>query len=163
MIFICSTQVQNDNISRQFCFSKFWFFWVVRRVKGQKIAQNDKKLCPLQFISQEQYLQQFCFIFFKILIFGVFQSWSVNVKRKFWVVLHLLHMCVIFYLFFFFLQNDSPSETMKNVFYFIKKALSVLKIFKFLYFRLPLIFSLSAIVLEVDPRKILKFMMTSTV
>ena len=36
---------------------------------------------------------------------------------------------------------------MKNVFYFIKKAL---------YFHLPLFFSLSAIALEVDPRKTLK-------
>ena len=29
--------------------------------------------------------------------------------------------------------NDSPSKMMKNVFYFILKALFVLKIFKFLY------------------------------
>ena len=72
------------------------------------------------------------------------------------------HVCD-FLSILYFSQNDSPSKTMKNVFYFIEKALSVLKIFKFLYFRLPLIFSLSAIVLEVDPRKILKFMMTSTV
>ena len=48
---------------------------------------------------------------------------------------------------------------MKNVFYFIEKALFVLEIFKFLYFRFHLFFSLSAIALEVDPRKILKFMM----
>ena len=45
---------------------------------------------------------------------------------------------------------------MKNVFYFTQKALSVLEMFKFLYIRLPL-FSLSAIALEVDSRKILKF------
>ena len=51
----------------------------------------------------------------------------------------------------------------KMFFYFILKALFVLEIFKFLYFRLPLFFSLSAIALEVDPRKILKFMMSSTV
>ena len=49
---------------------------------------------------------------------------------------------------------------MKNVFYFIKKALFVLKIINFLYFRIPLFFSLLAIALEVDPRKILKFMMS---
>ena len=55
---------------------------------------------------------------------------------------------------FYFSPNDSSSKTMKNVFYFIKKALFVLKTFNFLYFRLPLFFSLSAIVLEVDPRKI---------
>ena len=43
------------------------------------------------------------------------------------------------------------------------KTFFVLEIFKFLHFRLPLFFSLSAIALEVDPRKILKFMMSSTV
>ena len=51
---------------------------------------------------------------------------------------------------------------MKNV-YFIEKALFVLEIFKFLYIGLPLFFSLSAIALEVDSRKILKFMTSSTV
>ena len=33
---------------------------------------------------------------------------------------------------FIFSPNDSPSKTVKNVFYFIKEALFVLKIFKFL-------------------------------
>ena len=33
---------------------------------------------------------------------------------------------------FIFSPNDSPSKTMKNVFYFIKETLFVLKIFKFL-------------------------------
>ena len=33
---------------------------------------------------------------------------------------------------FIFSPNDSPSKTMKNVFYFIKEALFVVKIFKFL-------------------------------
>ena len=37
------------------------------------------------------------FYFFKILIFRVFRSSSINAKRKFWGVPHLLHMCVIFY------------------------------------------------------------------
>ena len=41
---------------------------------------------------------------------------------------------------------------MKDVFYFIEKALLVLKIFRFSYFHLPLFFSLSAIALELDPR-----------
>ena len=53
---------------------------------------------------------------------------------------------------FYFSSNDSPSKTTKNVFYFIWKALFVLKIFRFLYFCLPLFFSLSAIALEVDAR-----------
>ena len=137
MIFICGTQVQNDNISRQFCFSKFWFFWVVRRVKGQKIAQNDKKLCPLQFISQEQYLQQFCLVFFKILIFGVFQSWSVNVKRKFWVVLHLLHMCVIFYLFFIFHKMIALQKPWKMFFISSKKLFLFSRYSSFCIFVFP--------------------------
>ena len=38
----------------------------------------------------------------------------------------------IFIKFLFFSPNDSPSKTMKNVFYFILKTLFVLKIFKFL-------------------------------
>ena len=42
---------------------------------------------------------------------------------------------------------------MKNAFYFIQKAIFVLEIFKFLSFRLSIFFSLSAIALEVDPRK----------
>ena len=52
---------------------------------------------------------------------------------------------------------------MKNVFYFILKALFVLEIFKFLYFCLPLVFSLSATASAVDPTKIFKFMTPSTV
>ena len=55
-----------------------------------------------------------------------------------------------FYQFFIFSPNDSPSKTMKNGFYFIKKALFVLEIIKFLYFRPSLFFSLSAIALEDD-------------
>ena len=42
------------------------------------------------------YLQEFFFHFFIILIFWVFQSSSINGKRKFWGVPHLLHICVIF-------------------------------------------------------------------
>ena len=59
---------------------------------------------------------------------------------------------------FYFSPNDSPSQTMENVFYFIKEALFVLKIFDFMYFCLPLFFLLSAPALLVDPRKTLKFM-----
>ena len=63
----------------------------------------------------------------------------------------------------YFSPTNSPSKTMTNIFYFILKALFVLEIFEFLYFRLPLFFSLSTIALEVDPRKILKLVMSSTV
>ena len=37
-------------------FSKFWFFWVVRGLKGQKTVQNDKKFCPLHSTSQKPYI-----------------------------------------------------------------------------------------------------------
>ena len=57
-----------------------------------------------------------------------------------------------FYQIFIFSPNDSPWKTMKNAFYFIKKALFVLKIIKFFYFCLPLFFSLSAIASEINPR-----------
>ena len=53
MIVICGTQMQNDNISR--CFFSFFQnsdFLAVRRVKGQKMAQIDEKLCLLCLISQ---------------------------------------------------------------------------------------------------------------
>ena len=43
-----------------------------------------------------------------------------------------LKVFAIFYQIFIFSSSDRPSKTMKNVFYFILKALFVLKIFKFL-------------------------------
>ena len=48
------------------------------------------------------------------------------------VRLNLKLVTAIFYQIFFFPPNDSPSKTMKSVFYFIKKAFSVLEIFKLL-------------------------------
>ena len=79
-------------------------------VKGQKMAQNDKIFLSKS-VSQELYFIWlwllvhmskimispvifFFFNFFKILIFQVFQSSSINTERKFWGVHHLLHMCV---------------------------------------------------------------------
>ena len=57
MIIICGVQVQNHNIFRYFFyFFKTLIFQVVRRVKGQKMAQNDKKLCLSCLISQEPYI-----------------------------------------------------------------------------------------------------------
>ena len=40
--------------------------------------------------------------------------------------------CVCYSLFFS--PNDIPAKTMKNAFYFIRKAVFILKIFKFLFF-----------------------------
>ena len=47
---------------------------------------------------------------------------------------YLKLVSAIFYQIFIFSSNNRPSKTMKNVFYFIKKALFVLEIFKFLHF-----------------------------
>ena len=55
--------------------------------------------------------------------------------------LALFKACVCyFYQIFIFSPNDSPSKTMKNAFYFIKKALFDLQIIKFFYFRPSLLF-----------------------
>ena len=63
----------------------------------------------------------------------------------------ILKACVCYFLtIVYFYPNYSSSKTMKNVFYFIWKARFVLEILKFLYFRLPLFFLLSAIALELD-------------
>ena len=79
-------------------------------------------------------------------------------------IFFLLKACIRYFLSnFYFSPHKSPSKAMKIVFYFILKAFFVFKIFKFLCYRLPLFFSLSAIVSEVDPRKISKFMMSSIV
>ena len=49
--------------------------------------------------------------------------------------LNIFKACVRYFLsIFYFSLSDRPSKTMKNVFYFILKALFVLEIFKFLYF-----------------------------
>ena len=69
---------------------------------------------------------------------------------------YVLKSCVRYFLSkFYFSPNDSPSKTMKNVFYFIEKALFIVEIFKSLYIHLLLFFSPSAIALEDDSRKIL--------
>ena len=66
---------------------------------------------------------------------------------------HAVKACVHYFLSnFYFSSNDGPSKTMKNVFYFIYKALFVLEIFKFLYFCLPLFSPVSVNALEVDRR-----------
>ena len=87
MIMIFGALVLNDNFSRLFIiFFKILIFWVVMGVKGQKLVQNDQKICPLHSISQEPYNICFSFMvhmckmiiysgvfcqYFKILIFWV--------------------------------------------------------------------------------------------
>ena len=86
-----------------------------RAKKGLKWQKNSVWLCILRTVLQiivaigthvknKWYLHQvFLFVcfadffsFFKILIFQVFLSSSINAKRNFWCVPHLLHMFVIF-------------------------------------------------------------------
>ena len=88
--------------------------WGGGRVEGQRIVQNDKTNLSHS-VSQELYLIWLWFLvhmckmmispviffhFFKILIFRVFQSSSINAERKFWGLPHLLHMYVIFFCIF---------------------------------------------------------------
>ena len=92
-----------------FLFSKILIFWVVREAKGQKMVQNDKKLCLLRSISQEPYLMwlsfmvHMCkmiippgvfFIFSKFWFFGL--SWKEKGKKQSRItknsVRHTLHI-----------------------------------------------------------------------
>ena len=103
-----------NEISRCFFhFFKIVVFWVVRRLGGGGKRAKWQKNFVLTLYRRNctsydrgfwylcikwWYLQQFLFHFFKILIFQVYQSSSINAKRSFWGVLHLRHMCVIFYI-----------------------------------------------------------------
>ena len=59
------------------------------------------------------------------------------------IIYYIYKACVCYFLSnFHFSPNDIPSKTI-NVFYFIKEALLILKILKFLYFHLPLFFPVS--------------------
>ena len=98
-------------------FSGFFFFWG-GGVGGEKKKKNgpkwnDKKKLSHHSVSQELYLIWLWFLvlmckmmispailfhfFFQNFDFQVFQSLSINAKTNFWVVPHLLHMCVILF------------------------------------------------------------------
>ena len=75
MIFMYGTHVLKDNISRFFYFfSQISIFGVNSVVKGQKMAQNDKKVCLLHSISQEAYIIWLWFLahMCKIMIYPAF-------------------------------------------------------------------------------------------
>ena len=94
------------------------------------------------------WLNIFCSKALKIIIAIVkhlFKFNNKNTRTNFMevVLVPLKLVSAIFYQFFlsaifcvryFFSPNDSPSKTINNVFYFIRKALFVLEIFRFLYF-----------------------------
>ena len=75
--------VQND-ISRIFLFFQTFDFLGYRGVKGQKIAQNDKKLCLLYLISQLRDHTSYDY-----------HLWSTSVK---WYL-------QVFFIIFLFFQN----------------------------------------------------------
>ena len=97
-----------------FIFSKFWLSGLLggegvkRAKKWPKVTKNSVSLCILgtahhmiavfgTHMSNDVISRNFFFFFhfFKSLIFLVFQSSSINAKRKFWGVAHLPHMGVI--------------------------------------------------------------------
>ena len=53
VIYVCKMIISSGIFS---IFLKILIFWVHRGVKGQKMVQNDKKLCLLCSISQEPYI-----------------------------------------------------------------------------------------------------------
>ena len=103
---------------------KILIFQVVSGLKGQKIAQNDKTFCKFHSVSQKPYIMWmwylvhmrkmtispgnlfisvcfalYCFFigpFNSFFIIIYFSSSSINAKKKFWSVPHILHRCVIF-------------------------------------------------------------------
>ena len=94
---LCYTCMYERIISRGilFIFFKILIFGIIKRVaKGQKVAQNDKKVCLSHSVSQEPYIIWLWFLvhmfkmmispanfsFFKILIFGFFR----RIKGKNW-------------------------------------------------------------------------------
>ena len=117
-----------------FHFFKILIFWVVNGLKGQKMAQNDKKFCLLHFISQESYtiwfpfMVHFCemvispgcfFHFFKILIFWVVKGQEMvqndkklclpcSISQEPYIICFsfMVHMCKIWAIFSFFQNFD---------------------------------------------------------
>ena len=107
MIAICGAQVLKDNIST-FFFFKILIFWVARRVRGQKVSQNDKKLsvslrilgnhtaydcgCWYNFVYKMMISPETFFIFSK---FWFFRFLGSRKKGKKWPIvtnLSLLHL-----------------------------------------------------------------------
>ena len=90
LVLMCKMMISPGVFFHFFKVLIFWvvrgIFWFVRGVKGQKMVQNDKKLCRLRSISQKQYIiwlscmvhlckmiisRDIFFHFFKILIFKI--------------------------------------------------------------------------------------------
>ena len=113
-------------LQKFFSFSKILIFGVFKGIKGKNDLKLPISVCfALFFRNCRSYHQDFdndiyrCFSWFffkkcnivkiKIICFFMahfnsffnnycFSSLSINAKKKFWGVPHLLHMCVVFYL-----------------------------------------------------------------
>ena len=117
-----------------FYFFDIFIFRAVTRVKGQKMAQDDKKFCLLHSMSQEPYSYDchlygtlvenddisWYFVHFQILILWVFDKMTKNSvsllisETASHVIVFLVHMCKMmispafffFFLFSFFQNSD---------------------------------------------------------
>ena len=88
-----------------------FYFIMVFVANGPKWQNKFISLCILgtvphmivvfgKHVQNDDISSNIFFHFFKSLIFGVFQSSSINVKRELWGLSHLLHTCVIFFCIF---------------------------------------------------------------
>ena len=79
MLHICNVIISPGGV---FIFSKFWFFWVVRGMKVQKIVQNDEKFCLSCSISQKLYIiwlscmVQMCKMIISVSVFLIFSNFD---------------------------------------------------------------------------------------
>ena len=93
MIFVCGMCKMIIFPGVFFIFSKFWFSGFLGGVKGQKIAQNDKKFCLLHSVSQEPYI-----------------TWSSFVVRKCKMIISSVDFFSFSKLWFFGLLGRSKSK-----------------------------------------------------
>ena len=149
------TEIVDTTIDETLCISKFGIYL-------KKLTRSVQK--KIQIILSLKMFKSYIYIHRHLLlllyanhnkIILKFKNWINNNKKQITEVLYFLSLKLVSAIFlskFYISLNDSPSKNMKNVFYFMAIAFFVLEIFKFLYFHLPLFFSLSVIALEVDPR-----------
>ena len=81
MTVIYGTHVVSHNILWWFFhFFKILISWVVRGVKGQNMAQNDKKFCPSHLVYQEPYMYDchLCYTYVKWYCLQVVLSFFQN-------------------------------------------------------------------------------------
>ena len=117
-------------------YKRFIYIWVIETIETVKLLAPNNRFHIVRLVSYILHEG------------GLFHNDWLEQKNLF---LKLVS-AIFYFLNFYFSPNDSPSKTMKNVFYSIWKALFVLQIFTFLCFHLQLFSSLSAIVLEVVHR-----------